>query len=51
MWSEALQREQAEKEKLHVLDMDEDGYDALCEEEKAYADLQHLKMLKEHMYR
>ncbi|MCJ8733357.1 hypothetical protein PDJAM_G00222410, partial [Pangasius djambal] len=48
--TEALQREQAEREKLPVQEMDEDGYDALCEEEKAYADLQHLEMLKEHIY-
>ncbi|XP_047008963.2 hydrocephalus-inducing protein homolog isoform X3 [Ictalurus punctatus] len=48
--TEASQREQTEREKLHVQEMDEDEYDALCEEEKAYADLQHLEMLKEHMY-
>ncbi|XP_053479109.1 hydrocephalus-inducing protein homolog [Ictalurus furcatus] len=48
--TEALQMEQTEREKLHVQEMDEDEYDALCEEKKAYADLQHLEMLKEHMY-
>ncbi|KAF5907639.1 hydrocephalus-inducing protein, partial [Clarias magur] len=48
--TEALQREQTEREKLHVQEMDEDVYDALCEEEKARVDLQHLEMLKEHMY-
>lgn len=51
MSSEDLQREQTEREKLHMHHMDEDEYDALCKEEKACADLQHLEMLKEHMYR
>lgn len=51
MWSEALRREQTEREKLHLQDMDEDEYAALCGEEKARADLQHLEMLKEQMYR
>lgn len=50
-WSEALRREQTEREKLHVQNMDEEEYDALCEEEKARTDVQHLEMLKEHMYR
>ncbi|KAG7333195.1 hypothetical protein KOW79_003330 [Hemibagrus wyckioides] len=45
-----LQREQTEREKLHMQEMDEDEYDALCEEDKARADLQHLEMLKEYIY-
>ncbi|XP_053355859.1 hydrocephalus-inducing protein-like [Clarias gariepinus] len=48
--TEALQREKTEKEKLHVQEMDEDVYETLSEEEKARVDLQHLEMLKEHMY-
>lgn len=32
-------------------EMDEDEYDALCEEDKACADLQHLEILKEYIYR
>ncbi|XP_060779913.1 hydrocephalus-inducing protein homolog [Neoarius graeffei] len=49
--TEALQREQSEREKLHMQEMGEDEYDALCEEDKACAELQQLEMLKEHMYR
>ncbi|KAK2848119.1 hypothetical protein Q7C36_009801 [Tachysurus vachellii] len=37
--AEALQREQTEREKLHLQEMDEDEYNALCEEEKESADL------------
>ncbi|XP_047678536.1 hydrocephalus-inducing protein-like isoform X5 [Tachysurus fulvidraco] len=48
--AEALQKEQTEREKLHLQEMDEDEYNALCEEEKAIVDLRHLEMLKEIMY-
>lgn len=46
-FTEVLQREHAEKEKLRLQEMDEEEYDALPEEEKESIDLRHLVALRE----
>ncbi|XP_062860193.1 hydrocephalus-inducing protein homolog [Trichomycterus rosablanca] len=49
--AEALQKEQMEREKLCLLEIDEDEYDALPEKEKERVDLLHLERLREFKHR
>lgn len=47
LFSEAKQREQEQKAKQRLQEMDEEEYDALTEEEKEHFDHQRLQMLRE----